>query len=140
MGSQTLEVFLAEIEEPRRTEIARVDRFIRDVAPELDVQVGKMINYGPFRYKYASGREGEWARISLASQKNYISIYACAATEQGYVAELSKDTIGKVSVGKSCIRFKKLNDLNLDVLRSIVRQCAEWDHEIIQKTTGNITP
>jgi len=138
MGATSIDAFLAGIEEPRRSEIARVDRFIRDVAPELEVQIGKMINYGPFRYKYASGREGEWSRVSLASQKNYISIYACAATKQGYVAELSKDTIGKASVGKSCIRFKKLDDLNLDVLRTILRQCAEWDHEIIQKVTGNI--
>jgi len=38
-----------------------------------------------------------------------------------YVAEKNKHELGKVSVGKSCIRFKKVGDLNLDALKKIIK-------------------
>jgi hypothetical protein len=41
-----------------------------------------------------------------------------------YVAEKYKEKLGKVSVGKSCIRFKKLEDLNLETFKKVIKEAA----------------
>lgn len=104
-----------------------LDELIRKVAPGLKrtMVTGMSINmvgYGMFHYKGKSGREGDWPVVALANQKNYISLYICATEGGKYVAENNKDRLGKVSVGRSCIRFKKLEDLNLDVVRGILAE------------------
>jgi hypothetical protein len=79
-----------------------------------------MIGYGHYHYKYASGREGDWMVIALASQKNYISVYACANDGEKYIPEQYKKQLPKASIGKSCIRFKKIEDIDLNILKEII--------------------
>lgn len=62
---------------------------------------------------------------SSQPKKNYISIYICALEQGEYIAEKYKRLLGKVSVGKSCIRFKKLEDLNLNELKNILKKASE---------------
>jgi hypothetical protein len=45
----------------------------------------------------------------------------CALEDWKYVAEKYKSELGKVSVGKSCIRFKKLEDLDLKGLEKVIK-------------------
>ncbi|MEZ5413996.1 MAG: DUF1801 domain-containing protein [Opitutaceae bacterium] len=118
--------YLAQLPADRKAALTTLHRTIRRAVPKLKpVIVYGMLGYGPFHYRYASGREGDTAIICLASQKNYISLYLCACTPEGYLAELNKHRLGKVSVGKSCIRFKTLDDLNLDVAIELVKQAAD---------------
>ena len=123
---QTPAQYLASLPEPRRSALQAIHDAIRAAAPALKPHVAHgMLGYGPFHYKYASGREGDWFVVGLASQKNYISLYLCAAESDGYLAEKNKDRLGKVSVGRSCIRFKKLEDLNLKVAVQLVKKAAK---------------
>lgn len=62
-----------------------------------------------------------WPIIALASQKNYISLYVCAVQGGEYIAEKYQNELGQVSVGHSCIRFKRIEDLNLPALKKIIR-------------------
>lgn len=109
-----------------REDILRtLDDLIRTEAPGLERTMVSgmamnMVGYGMFHYKGKSGREGDWPVVALANQKNYISLYICATENGEYIAEKNADRLGKVSVGRSCIRFKKLEDLNLDVLRQLL--------------------
>lgn len=121
----TPEDYIAQIDEPRRSAIARLHGLILKTVPALKpaMQAG-MIGYGTYHYKYASGREGDWPIIALASQKNYISVYVCASIDGQYCAERRKSELPKASIGKSCIRFKKLEDVDLKVLMSIVKEGA----------------
>lgn len=117
--------YLAGLPADRREAVTTIHRAIVKAAPSLKpfIIVG-MLGYGPFHYKYASGREGDWAIVALASQKNYLSLYICAAEKDGYLAEKNKGSLGKVSVGRACIRFKKLEDLNLKVAMSLVKKAS----------------
>ena len=119
----TPEDYIAQIDEPRRSEISKLHGLISKAIPseKPSIQAG-MIGYGTYHYKYASGREGDWPIIALASQKNYISVYVCGASDGEYTAERRKSELPKASVGKSCIRFKKLDDVDLKVLVSIVKE------------------
>jgi hypothetical protein len=118
----TPEEYIANLPEPRRSDIVALDKLISQTLPDLKREMGYGIGYGPYHYKYASGREGDTHLISLASNKNYISLYVLAAKDGKYLAETYKDRLGKVSAGKSCIRFKKLADINQNVLLELLQQ------------------
>jgi hypothetical protein len=110
--------YLSQLEEPRKSEVTALDTLIRNTAPKLApvVQMG-MLGYGPYRYKYESGREGDGCRIVLASNAQYISLYIGGADQ--YKKELSK-----AKIGKSCVRFKKLDDLDPAALKKLIRHAA----------------
>ena len=117
--------YIAALPDDRRAAVQTIHRGIIKAAPKLKpFVIYGMIGYGKFHYKYPSGREGDWAVVGLASQKNYLSLYICCADQDGYLAEQNKARLGKVSVGRSCIRFKKLDDLNLPVALSLVKKAA----------------
>ena len=135
-ASKTPEEYIASLEEPRKSEIIQIDSLIRKTVPNLKPYIiSGMIGYGSYHYKYASGREGEWCILALASQKNYISVYACAVDSNGrYIAENCKDQLptkdttkkhGKISIGKSCIRFKSLEDLDRNILIKILKDAEK---------------
>lgn len=124
--AKTPEEYLEMIPEPRRSEVKKLHEFIKKMVPELKLHImAGMIGYGTYHYKYASGREGDWSIIGLASQKNYISVYVCAVFDGKYVAEKYKDQFPKASIGKSCIRFRKLADIDLDVLKAVILEGAQ---------------
>ena len=117
----TADALLAKLPEPRRSEMNRVHAFITKALPKLEVGVtGSMIGYGPFRYRYESGREGDGFRISLASRAGYIALYALGADDKGYVAERYAAKLPNASIGKSCVRFAKLDELDARVLEALL--------------------
>jgi hypothetical protein len=117
--------YIEKLEEPRKSEIAALDKLIRKLAPALDpfIHAG-MLAYGPWHYKYPTGREGDWFRIGLASNKNYMSLYILATDAKGYVAERFKKALPKANIGKSCVRFKRLSDLDQATLAKLIREGA----------------
>lgn len=126
-SAKTPEEYINLIAEPRKSEMKQLDAFIRKTVPQLKpFIISGMIGYGPFHYKSKSGREGEWAKIGLASQKNYISVYVCAVDGDQYVPEKYKKDFPKASIGRSCIRFKKVEDINLDILRKVLLEGEKY--------------
>ncbi len=116
--------YIAALDEPRRTDIARLDSLIRASVPSLEPFIHSgMLAYGLLHYRYASGREGDWFRVGVASNKRYISLYACAADDQGYVAERFRARLPKADIGRSCVRFKRLDDLDEGVLVELLAAC-----------------
>ena len=72
--AMTPDELIASLDEPRRGEIARLDALIRETLPDLErVATSGMLGYGPYHYRYASGREGDATLIALASRKASIS-------------------------------------------------------------------
>jgi Domain of unknown function (DU1801) len=117
--------YIAKLDEPRKSDVAALDKMIRKFAPKLKPFIcSGMLGYGPWHYKYASGREGDSFRIGLASNKNYISLYISATDGKSYVAEQFKKALPKASIGKSCVRFKRLADLDESVLAKLIRAGA----------------
>ena len=117
--------YLAQLDEPRKSEVAALDALIRKTAPKLTpfIHIG-ILAYGPWHYKYASGREGDGFRIGVASNQNYISLYVCAEDEKGSVAERHRAALPKAKIGRSCVRFKRLSDLDQAALVKLIREGA----------------
>jgi len=127
MKPTTPSEYLAALGEPRRSELKSLHAAIRKAAPQLKSYVaysGTMIGYGPYHYIYATGREGDCPIVALSSRAQYVSVYVSGHRNGKSIAEASKAQLGKVSVGKACIRFKRLEDINLPVLLELVRDAA----------------
>jgi hypothetical protein len=121
--------YMDRLEEPRRTDIRQLDALIRKIAPKLEPHLASgMLAYGRYHYKGKSkGTEGEWFHIGLASNKRYISLYVMAADKDGYLAESYKAKLPKADIGRSCVRFKRLSDLDPTTLKELIAAGAKWD-------------
>lgn len=115
--------YIEALIEPRRSQVAFLDGLIREIAPDLEPHIRSgMIGYGTYHYRYPSGREGDWFRIGLASNKNYLSLYCCGIKDGDYVASSFREALPKAKIGKSCVTFKRVEDLDLEALRALIRQ------------------
>ena len=118
VAATSVEDYIQQISEPRRSEIKKLHLAIRKAVPKLKptIQYG-MIGYGTYLLKYANGREAEAPVIAMASQIQYISVYVPKADQ-------SKKLLPKASIGKSCIRFKKFDDIDIPVLMKVIENGA----------------
>ena len=114
----------------REAELRRVDALVMAAAPGIDrqlVPVGStaMLGYGLMPYRPKSAKETTmWPLISLAAQKRHLSLYVSAVVEGVYLAESRAERLGKVSCGKSCIRFTSLDRIDTDELSTLVRDAV----------------
>ena len=67
-------------------------------------------------------------KLGITNNKQYISLYCCSADERGYVAERYRNRLPKANIGKSCVRFKRLTDLDEETLRELIRETAAGDY------------
>lgn len=124
--ANTVEEYLENVPEDRQEIITFLHEFIQKSAPSLKPHFAyNMLGYGDFLYTNYKKEEVHWPIIALANQKNYVSVYVCAVQDGEYIAEKFQDQLGKVSVGKSCIRFKKLDNVNLDTLKKVIQLAAK---------------
>jgi len=104
-----------------------VHRTIAAVAPALlpPVRDGAVLGYGPYHYRYASGREGDAHLITVRGGSRHLSVYVTATDGDVYVPEVHASALGKVSVGRSCIRVRRAGELDLAVFGEVVRRAIE---------------
>ena len=114
----------------REEELRRADELVMAAAPGIDRQLvptgsSAMLGYGLMPYKPKSAKETTmWPLIALAAQKRHLSLYVCAVVDGEYLAESRAGRLGKVSCGKSCIRFTSLDAVDTDELAALVRDAV----------------
>ncbi len=122
VNAKSVDEYIGMLNPERKAVVTFLHNHIQKIAPTLKPHFAyNMLGYGSFKYKNYKNETVDWPTVALASQKNYISLYVCAVVDGAYLAEKHKDKLGKVSVGKSCIRFKKLDDLNLEELDKVLK-------------------
>ena len=121
-SAKTVEEYIGNVPDERKDIIQFLHKFIQESAPSLKPHFAyNMLGYGSFQYLDKRTKENKsWPIVALANQKNYVSVYVCALEDGEYVAEKHKTKLGKVNVGRSCIRFKKIEDVNLDELKKVL--------------------
>lgn len=126
-AAKTVKGFLAELPPDRKAAIEAVRAVILKNLPagyEETAQWG-MISYVVPLSRYPNTYNGQALAIaSLASQKNYMSLYLMGVyghkpTEEWFRKEFAASG-KKLDMGKSCVRFKKLDDLPLDVIGKVI--------------------
>ena len=124
--AKTIEQYLIDLPAERRGPICAVRQVILDNLPkgyEEVMQFG-MISYVIPLSKYPNTyNKKPLAVTSLASQKNYMALYLMCFGEKEAESWFRKRYIAsgkKLNMGKCCVRFKKLEDLPLDLIGETV--------------------
>ena len=120
--AKSVEEYLLMVPDDRKKDIDFLHDFIQKAVPNLKPYfASNMIGYGSFYYLDSKKQKRDWPIIALANQKNYISIYVCAIVEDKSAVEEYKKELGKLSKGISCIRFKKIEEINLETLEIVLK-------------------
>ncbi len=88
-----------------------------------------IIGFGSYRYQYASGQTGEWMASGFSPRKTALTLYIMAGFPK-FEKLLKK--LGKHTHGKSCLYIKKLEDINLDILKEMIT--LSYRHTIENQT------
>ncbi len=120
--------FLNQVEDEKKREASFI---IRDLMQEVTGEAPKMwgssiVGYGDYHYKYESGREGDWFLTGFSPRKRNLTLYITAGFDQ-YDNILSG--LGKYKTGKSCLYVNKIEDIDLEVLRELVKQSVKYMQE-----------
>jgi hypothetical protein len=106
-------------DEQRRGDCRSLVEMMSRVTQEPPTMWGtSIVGFGKYHYKYASGHEGDSCLTGFASRKGDISIYLTAGFE-GQEPLLAK--LGKHKAGKGCLYVKRLADIDLKMLESLVK-------------------
>ena len=117
----SVEDYLNAVEDERKRKDAfAILDLMREVTGEEPAMWGpSIVGFGSYRYKYASGREAEWFLTGFAPRKRNLTLYVMSGFDD-YDALLAD--LGKHKTGKSCLYVNKLDDIDLDVLRELIKQ------------------
>jgi hypothetical protein len=129
VDATTIEEYFA-LAGDREADLRAVDRIIGEAAPDLERTLFAgpsitMIGYGSMEWGRPSG-SGAWPVIGVALQKQYISLYVAATKDGEMLAEHYANRLGRTSNGKSCIRFRRLDDVDADELANAMADAASW--------------
>jgi hypothetical protein len=127
--ARTVGAYLAELPEDRRKAIEAVRQVI---LKNLDRKYAEGMSYGMIGYYiphsvYPPGYHCDPTTglpfACLASQKGHMAVYLMSAdADNGWLRKAWAKTGKKLDMGKSCIRFKKLDDLALDVIGEAIKR------------------
>lgn len=120
--------FLSKVEpEGKRQDCFEILELMREETGEAPKMWGSsIVGYGDYHYKYESGREGDWFLTGFSPRKRNLTLYITAGFDQ-YDNILSG--LGKYKTGKSCLYVNKIEDIDLEVLRELVKQSVKYMQE-----------
>lgn len=121
VNDASVEGFLSSIEDEKKRQdsFTLLELMKRVTQMEPKMWGDSIIGFGQYHYKYASGREGDWAPVGFSPRKQALTLYMMAdwTPHTDLLARL-----GKYKSGKSCLYVKKLEDINLDVLEQLIKR------------------
>ena len=123
----TVDQYLAELPPDRRDVVSRMRDLVRQNLPKgyEETMNWGMISYEVPLTRYPDTYNGQpLSYVGLAAQKNYYALYLTSAYQDAAQAQALADAFKRASkkldMGKSCLRFKKLDDLPLDAIARVV--------------------
>ena len=137
---EQIKKYIASQPEPKRSDMQELHRFILQVLPgcKLWFLDGKNsdnktvsnpnIGYGLHTIQYADGTTREFYQIGISANTTGISVYILGIKDKTYLARTYGKKLGKASVSGYCIKFKTLNDINIDILEAAIRYGLETSH------------
>jgi hypothetical protein len=144
-GAKTIEEYLQTLAPDRREAISKV----RDVILEnLPVGYEETMNWGMISYEIPLSRypktynKQPLMMAALAAQKSYMSLYLLTVygdkNTEAWFHERYKASGKKLDMGKSCVHFRKLDDLPIDLVGETIRRCSVDQYiERYERARGN---
>ncbi|MGV8018895.1 MAG: DUF1801 domain-containing protein [Ignavibacteria bacterium] len=134
MNIQTqIKEYIASQPEPKRDDLQELHSIIPEIMPGYKLwfldgkdDKGKIVSnpnigYGIRTIKYADEKTKEFYQIGISANKAGISVYILGIDDKTYLVKTFGKKLGKASVTGYCIKFKTLNDINIEVLKEAIR-------------------
>ena len=120
-NDQSVTAFLNRVEDKtKRQDSFSILELMQQVTGSEPVMWGdSIIGFGSYHYKYASGREGDWFLTGFSPRVQNLTLYIMSGFDE-YEELLGK--LGKHSTGKSCLYVKRLENIDLDILKELVEK------------------
>lgn len=124
---EDIDQFLSRIEDAKKRQdsLILVDMMRQITNTEPKIWASSMVGFGDHHYHYASGREGDMFVIGFAARKQDLTLYGLAGFDQ---QEPLLKKLGKYKAGKGCLYIKRLEDIDLPTLRTLIQQ--SFDHKM----------
>jgi len=121
---ESVRAFISKItDEKRRQDCKTVLDLMADVTGAKPEMWGPgIVGFGRYKYRYTSGREGEWMLTGFSPRKTDLTLYIMSGVEadKKLLARL-----GEYKSGKSCLYIRRLEDVDLKVLKELVEKSVE---------------
>lgn len=133
--SKSPEDYISQIPEDRKQAFSKLRNTILDNLPEKFREgmsygmIGYVVPHDVYPAGYHCDPKLPLPFMSIASQKNFIAfyhmgIYADKDLLNWFVAEYPKYVKSKLDMGKSCIRFKKPDEIPFELIAELVRRMS----------------
>ena len=120
-NDQNVDDFLQTVGDPaKREDCHRVLDIMKQITQQEPKMWGdSMVGFGNYHYQYTSGREGNWFLTGFSPRKHSLTIYIMAGFDK-FDNLMSK--LGKYKNSKSCLYVKKLEDIDLGILKELIAE------------------
>ena len=129
---QDIDAYIASQPEAKRNDMQELHRCMLELMPKARLwfldgrdEKGKVVSnpnigYGVRTIRYADGKTKEFYQIGISGNTTGISVYIMGIDDKKYLPDTYAKQLGKASVTGYCIKFKKLADIDLDVLQAAI--------------------
>jgi hypothetical protein len=105
----------------RRADSFQLLEMMKEITGERPRMWGpSIVGFGQYHYVYASGHEGDCCITGFSPRKNALVLYFMGGLEKRFAALLAK--LGKFKSSKGCLYIKRLADVDVAVLRDMIRE------------------
>jgi hypothetical protein len=91
-----------------------------------------IVGFGEYHYVGKSGREGDWFMTGFSPRKQALTLYALGHWDP-HAELLAK--LGKYSLGKGCLYIKRLSDVDMSVLNTLIVEVVKSADKLKQTET-----
>lgn len=131
---QNVEQFINAIEDERKRNdsFALVELMQEVTGMEPQMWGSSIVGFGSYHYKYDSGREGDSPLAAFSPRKANLTIY-----NMGSLAERDDllKQLGKHAISGSCLHIKRLDDVDLPTLKTLVEESINHIKQVAHSTT-----
>jgi hypothetical protein len=129
MNDSDVEAFLNQVEhEGKREDCFKLLEMIQQVTGlEPKMWGDSLIGFGQYHYRYATGHEGDAALVGFSPRKQNLTLYlmGCYVNPGDNKYDELFQQLGKHKLGKSCLYINKLSDVDLEVLKQLIKHSYE---------------
>jgi hypothetical protein len=120
---KSVDAFINKVEpETKRDDCRQIMKLMADLTKQPAKMWGPaIVGFGQYHYIYESGREGDMPVAAFSPRKANIVLYIGMANK--HQDEIKK--LGKVKTGVGCLYLKKLEDVDINVLKSLIRKSID---------------
>jgi hypothetical protein len=132
----SVEKFLNQVpDDTRREDCFKVAKMMEEITGYKPQMWGpSIVGFGTYRYKYESGREGDWPITGFSPRKQDLTLYIMP----GFAEHRDlMEQLGKHRTGKSCLYIKRLSDVHVPTLKKLIRESVKRMRKITKQPSAS---